>query len=129
MKKELCISALEAAFELRKPKPGVPVHSDAGSQYTSEAYKLALGRHHAVQSMSDVGKCYDNARMESFFATLKKEKLYRINTKKMTAEQVKSVVFRYVMAYYNRKRISTVNPGGLPPSIYREKAAVDAIAA
>lgn len=129
MKKELCISALEAAFELRKPKPGVLVHSDAGSQYTSEAYKLALGRHHAVQSMSDVGKCYDNARMESFFATLKKEKLYRINTKKMTVEQVKSVVFRYVMAYYNRKRISTVNPGGLPPSIYREKAEVNTIVA
>lgn len=124
MKKELCISALEAAFELRKPGSGVLVHSDAGSQYTSQAYKLALGKHHAVQSMSDVGKCYDNARMESFFATLKKEKLYRINTAKMTVEQVKTVVFRYVMIYYNRKRISTVNPGGLPPSIYREKATV-----
>lgn len=84
----------------------------------------ALGKHHAVQSMSDVGKCYDNARMESFFATLKKEKLYRMNTTKMTVEQVKSVVFRYVMIYYNRKRISTVNPGGLPPSIFREQSTV-----
>ena len=37
---------------------------------------MAVGKHHAVQSMSDVGKCYDNARMESFFATLKKENLY-----------------------------------------------------
>lgn len=129
MRKELCISALEAAFELRKPKSGVIVHSDAGSQYTSEAYKLTLGKHHAVQSMSDVGKCYDNARMESFFATLKKEKLYRMNTTKMTVEEVKSVVFRYVMIYYNRKRISTVNPGGLPPSIYREKSAVTVTAA
>ena len=72
MKKELCIKALESAFELRKPKSGVLVHSDAG-------------------------KCYDNARMESFFATLKKEKLYRMNTTKMTVEQVKSVVFRYVI--------------------------------
>ncbi len=71
----------------------------------------------------------DNARMESFFATLKKEKLYRMNTTKMTVEEVKSVVFRYVMIYYNRKRISTVNPGGLPPSIYREKSAVTVIAA
>lgn len=129
MKKELCISALEAAFELRNPKSGVIVHSDAGSQYTSEAYRLALGKHHAIQSMSDVGKCYDNARMESFFATLKKEKLYRINTAKMTVEQVKSVVFRYVMGYYNRKRISTVNPGGLPPAIYRERSAVAQTAA
>lgn len=129
MKKELCISALEATFELRNPKSGVIVHSDAGSQYTSEAYRLALGKHHAIQSMSDVGKCYDNARMESFFATLKKEKLYRINTAKMTVEQVKSVVFRYVMGYYNRKRISTVNPGGLPPAIYRERSAVAQTAA
>lgn len=129
MKKELCISALEAAFEMRKPKSGVIIHSDAGSQYTSEAFKLAVGKHHAVQSMSDVGKCYDNARMESFFATLKKEKLYRMNTTKMTVEQVKAVVFRYVMIYYNRKRISTVNPGGLPPAIYREKSAVISVAA
>ncbi len=73
---------------------------------------------------SDAGKCYDNARMESFFATLKKEKLYRMNTTKMTVEQVKSVVFRYVMIYYNRKRISTVNPEGLPPSIFREQSTV-----
>ena len=59
--------------------------------------------------------------MESFFATLKKEKLYKIKTEKMTVEQVKTVVFRYVMIYYNRKRITTVNQGGLPLSIYRER--------
>ena len=121
MKKELCISALEAAFKARKPKTGVIVHSDAGSQYTSYDYKSTIGKYKAIQSMSDVGKCYDNARMESFFATLKKEKLYKIKTEKMTVEEVKTVVFQYVMVYYNRKRITTVNPGGLPPSIYRER--------
>ena len=121
MKKELCISALEAAFKARKPKTGVIVHSDAGSQYTSYDYKSTIGKYKAIQSMSDVGKCYDNARMESFFATLKKEKLYKIKTEKMTVEEVKPVVFRYVMVYYNRKRITTVNPDGLPPSIYRER--------
>ena len=52
-----------------------------------------------------------------------------MNTTKMTVEQVKAVVFRYVMIYYNRKRISTVNPGGLPPAIYREKSAVISVAA
>lgn len=129
MKKELCISALDAAFNLRGHVSGVIVHSDAGSQYTSSAYKSALGKHHAVQSMSDVGKCYDNCRMESFFATLKKEKLYRIDTAKMSVEKVKSIVFNYVMVYYNRQRISTVNPGGWPPSIYREKTAETAAAA
>ena len=121
MKKELCISALEAAFKVRKPKTGVIVHSDAGSQYTSYDYKSTIGKYKAIQSMSDVGKCYDNARMESFFATLKKEKLYKIKTEKMTVEEVKTVVFQYVMVYYNRKRITTVNPDGLPPSIYRER--------
>lgn len=60
---------------------------------------------------------------------MKKEKLYRMNTTKMKVEQVKSIVFRYVMIYYNRKRISTVNPGGLPPSIYREKSAAMVVAA
>ena len=39
----------------------------------------------------------------------------------MTTEQVKTEVFRYVMSYYNRKRITTVNPNGLPPVIYREQ--------
>ncbi|AHC16661.1 Mobile element protein [Salinispira pacifica] len=121
MKKELCIQAIADAYQSRTPGSGVLVHSDAGSQYTSDQFKELLGSYRAIQSMSDVGKCYDNARMESFFATLKKEKLYKMNTRKMSREQVKTVIWRYVMVYYNRKRISTVNEGGLPPAIYREK--------
>ena len=77
---------------------------------------------HAIQSMSDVGKCYDNCRMESFFATLKKEKLYQLDTMKMTMEEVKTEVWRFVQ-YYNRTRICTFNEGGYPPVIYREKVA------
>jgi hypothetical protein len=50
--------------------------------------------------------------MESFFATLKKEKLYRIRTERMPMTQVKSIVFRYIMTYYNRQRIYTANPAG-----------------
>jgi transposase InsO family protein len=129
MKKELCIQAINNAYKSRKPGSGVLIHSDAGSQYTSHKYKKVLGTRRAIQSMSDVGKCYDNARMESFFATLKKEKLYKINTAKMTQEEVKTIIWRYVMAYYNRKRICTVNKGGWPPTVYREKAAKQKIAA
>ncbi len=55
-----------------------------------------------------------NARMESFFATLKKEKLYRIQTEQIPMAQVKSIVFRHIMTYYNRIRIYTGNPGGAP---------------
>ncbi|CEM62705.1 transposase (fragment) [Treponema phagedenis] len=76
MKKELCIRALTEAFEMRQPGAGVIVHSDAGSQFTSIAYKQTLGKFKAIQSMSDVGKCYDNARMESFFATTKRKNFY-----------------------------------------------------
>ena len=129
MKKELCIQAIDDAYKSRTPGNGVLIHSDAGSQYTSDRFKKLLGDYCAVQSMSDVGKCYDNARMESFFATLKKEKLYKMNTRKMTRKEIKIVIWRYVMVYNNRKRISTVNDGGWPPAIYREKAAKQKVAA
>ena len=77
---------------------------------------------HAIQSMSDVGKCYDNCRMESFFATLKKKKLYQLDTTKITREEVKMEVWRFVQ-YYTRTRICTFNEGGYPPVVYREKVA------
>ena len=120
MKKDLCIGAVKEAYKLVNPGNGVIIHSDAGSQYTSDKYKEVLGRFKAIQSMSDVGKCYDNSRMESFFATLKKEKIYKFNTLKMKREEVKKIVWRYTMIYYNRQRITTVNKGGFPPTIYRK---------
>ena len=67
-----------------------------------------------------IGHCFDNARMESFFATLKKEKLYKDGAYKLTREEVKTMIFRYVFVYYNRIRIYTANPFGLPPVKYRE---------
>ena len=63
--------------------------------------------------------CYDNARMESFFATLKKELIYCISAYRMPMDQVKALVFRYVFVYYNRLRVHTTNPGGLPPEAHR----------
>jgi transposase InsO family protein len=81
-----------------------------------------LVQYGAVQSMSGTGRCYDSARMESFFAALKEEKLYRIRTERMPITQVQSIVFRYIMTYYNRQRIYTANPGGLPPAMYRQAA-------
>ena len=75
------------------------------------------------QSLSGTGHCFDNARMESFFATLKKEKIYRIAAYKLTREEVKTIIFRYVFVYYNRLRVYTSNPFGLSPIKYREWAA------
>lgn len=118
MKAELCIRAFESACNHCGARNMI-LHSDRGSQFTSAAFRQSLACHGAIQSMSGTGRCYDNARMESFFATLKKEKLYRINTKKLPMDQVKSIIFRYIMVYYNRQRIYTSNPGGWPPAVYR----------
>jgi transposase InsO family protein len=118
MKKELCIDAFEQACR-RHNAYGMIYHSDRGAQYTSHKFREALESRGAVQSMSGTGRCYDNARMESFFATLKKEKLYRIKTELLPMATVKSIIFRWVFSYYNSKRIYTSNDSGYPPSVKR----------
>ena len=128
MKKELCIKTVkELELQYGKKKlSGAILHSDRGSQYTSKKKKKALKEAGLIQSLSGAGHCFDNARMESFFATLKKEKIYRISAYKLTRDQVKSIIFRYIFVYYNRIRISSVNPGGLSPVAYREWAKASA---
>ena len=129
MKKELCIDTVKAAARRYPQIRGAIYHSDRGSQYTSEEFKDTLKSLDMAQSLSGVDCCYDNARMESFFATLKKELLYRIPTYRMTKEDVKTIVFRYVFTYYNTVRIHTSNPGGLPPVAYRRTWNQEAMAA
>ena len=87
MRRELFIDSFKATTN-SSIIAGATLHSDRGSQYTSEDFKSALACHNVSQSLSGVGHCYDNARMESFFATLKKELLYR-----MKKEQVKKIIF------------------------------------
>ena len=120
MKKELCIDTVRQLKANCPNLKGAILHSDRGSQYTSEAFREELKKNGMIQSLSGTRHCFDNARMESFFATLKKEKIYQIAAYKLTREQVKSIVFRYVFIYYNRLRIYTHNPMGLPPVKYRE---------
>jgi transposase InsO family protein len=118
MRKELCIEAFEQACR-RQNAFGMIFHSDRGSQYTSGDFRASLQKHGAIQSMSGTGRCYDNARMESFFATLKKEKLYRINTNNLPIATVKSIIWRFIESYYNRRRIYTPNDG-YPPLVFRD---------
>ena len=127
MKKELCVDTIrQLQVQYGKQLQGVILHSDRGSQYTSEAFKEELRSFGIIQSLSGAGHCFDNARMESFFATLKKEKIYQIAAYKLTRAQVKTIIFRYVFIYYNRIRICSVNPNGLPPVKYREWVAAHA---
>ena len=127
MEANLCCNAIKDAFRKTKAGSGVIIHSDAGSQYTSNAYKSTLIQFKAIQSMSDVGKCYDNARMESFFATLKKEKIYLMNTKLMDMQEVEKAIAEYIV-YYNIYRITTINSLNLPPTIYRLKIEAEKLA-
>ena len=74
---QLITSTFKNAWELRRPEPGLLFHSDRGSQYTSHRFQQILYEHAVVQSFSNSGKPHDNAVAESFFASFKKEELYR----------------------------------------------------
>ena len=71
--RELALAALRRALRSRHPRRGLVHHTDRGSPYASDEYRLVLATHTIVPSMSGTGDCYDNAVAESFFATLKAE--------------------------------------------------------
>ncbi len=119
MKAELCIQSFENACKSYNARNMI-FHSDRGSQYTSGKFRNVLTAYGAIQSMSGTGRCYDNARMESFFATLKKEKLYKVNCESLPMDTVKTIIFRWIFTYYNRYRVYTSNAGGYPPLVKRE---------
>lgn len=102
MRAELCVEALKMAVANRRPERGLLHHSDRGSQYASEAYRGVLDFHGMTASMSRSGNCYDNAPMESFWGTLKQERLNRLRF--ATREEAKSSIFEWIEAWYNRKR-------------------------
>ena len=67
------------------------------------------------------GRCHDNARCESMWARMKEELLYgRYNTEKLTIEELRTIIWRYFMSYWNNRRICTAN-GGLPPMEKRRR--------
>lgn len=101
----LAIAALDQARALRKPKSGLIVHSDRGSQFASKAYRDQLVKHEIKQSMSRKGNCYDNAPMESFFKSFKTEEVNRQTYH--THEQATRAVIDYIERFYNPIRSHT----------------------
>lgn len=103
----LALSALSRAVESRKPPAGLIHHSDRGSVYGSDAYLKALDTYQFQPSMSRKGDCWDNAVAESFFATLKGERLDRLSFTDIRA--VTHEVSDYIDRFYNPiRRHSTV---------------------
>lgn len=102
LRSELCCDALKMALGRRGPVPGLIHHSDRGVQYAGSEYRAVLGSAKIIQSMSRTGQCLDNAPMESFFASLKKELVHQSQFK--TRAQAKAAIFEYIEVFYNRKR-------------------------
>ena len=102
MTSRLVVDALGMAVVRRLPGAGLVAHSDRGSQYASEHYQRLLAQEGITCSMSRRGNCWDNAPMESFFATLKKELVH--DEDYATRERATASIFEYIETFYNRIR-------------------------
>jgi putative transposase len=115
LQSRLVVDALEMAVARRFPGEGLLAHSDRGSQYASDHYQRLLAKHGIECSMSGVGQCWDNAPMESFFASLKKELIHHEDYQ--TRTEARASIFEYIEVFYNHtRRHSTL--GYLSPGAY-----------
>jgi putative transposase len=102
LESRLVVDALEMAVQRRLPGEGLLAHSDRGSQYASDHYQRLLAKHGIACSMSRRGDCWDNAPMESFFASLKKELVHGADF--ATRAEARAAIFEYIEIFYNLKR-------------------------
>lgn len=98
----LVVDAIQMAIQRELPGEGLIAHSDRGVQYASEHYQCLLRKHAVTCSMSRKGNCWDNAPMESFFATLKKERVH--HECYATRDEARQSLFEYIEVFYNRVR-------------------------
>ncbi len=118
---ELTEQALTMALANRAPTAGLLHHSDRGSQYAATNYQRLLTEYGLIPSMSRKGNCWDNACVESFFGTLKRELIY--HRRYATRAEAQQEIFEYIEVFYNRqRRHSTL--GYHSPAEYEARAAV-----
>ena len=115
---ELVVDALVSALVRRQPDAGVVHHGDHGSQYTSMAFADAAIDHDVVLSFGSVGSCFDNAAMEAFWSTLKREIAHIHQTTKWSSRaDLRAALFDYIEVFYNRQR-HQAGLGHLTPADY-----------
>jgi transposase InsO family protein len=112
---DLVSDALKMALCWREPRGSLLHHSDRGVQYASEDYQQLLTRYGITVSMSGRGNCYDNAMMESFWATLKTELVYL--QRYASHDEARQSIFEYIEVFYNRKRLHS-SLGYLSPEAF-----------
>ena len=115
--RELVLDAILMAVWRRKPKRKVLIHSDQGTQYGSNDWLRFCRDHDLESSMSRRGNCWDNAVVESFFSSLKKERIKKRVYK--TRELARADVFDDIEVFYNRKRRHS-HLGGVSPEAYEQ---------
>jgi len=98
----LPLAALDMALKQRRPTAGLVHHSDRGVQYASQAYRQRLAQAGVIPSMSRPGNCYDNAAMESFWSSLKRELVHRCQF--ATRTEARAAIFEWIEVFYNRER-------------------------
>lgn len=103
MTTDLTLRALKMALQQRRPGPGLVHHSDQGSQYTDGRYQALLATHGIEASMNSAGTWYDNAPMESFFGTLKSERVHHVHYR--DRDEATTDLFYYIEGWYNRWRL------------------------
>jgi putative transposase len=103
LESSLVTDALEMAYRRRLPGIGLLHHSDRGSQYASFEYRRLLDRYGMQISMSRKGDCWDNAVVESFFGTLKRELVH--HRRYRTKQEARRDIFEYIEVFYNRQRL------------------------
>lgn len=115
--REIVLDALLMAIWRRKPPHQVLVHSDQGSQYGSDDWRRFCRHHNLEPSMSRKGNCWDNAVAESFFSSLKKERIKKRIYK--TRNLAREDVFDYIEVFYNRQRRHS-HLGGVSPEAFEQ---------
>jgi putative transposase len=118
MTRNLVIESLRRAVEATRPPAGLVHHSDRGSQYCSSEYRKMLEALGMTASMSGTGNCYDNAPMESFWATLKTELVF--HRRFATRQQAIREITEYIEVFYNRQRIQK-QLGYLSPAAFERR--------
>jgi putative transposase len=103
MKAQLVVDALRMAIWQRKPKTGLIMHTDRGSQYASHQYGNLLLAYGIKGSMSRKGDCWDNAVAESFFGSLKQERVQWQNYQ--TRNEAQQNILNYISMFYNSRRL------------------------
>ncbi|HHR1372629.1 TPA: IS3 family transposase, partial [Enterobacter hormaechei] len=117
LSRELALDALMMAVWRRKPDGEVIVHSDQGSQYGSDDWQRFCRANNLAPSMSRRGNCWDNAVAESFFSSLKKERIRKRIYK--TRDLARADIFDYIEVFYNRARRHS-HLGGLSPEAFEQ---------